>query len=225
MVDVADYFGNVATAVESTDDAHRLAEDFERGVCVTTTTATTTADASSISSTESVLLDDPAITARVMGELIERKEPVAVDFEGIALSRTGKLCLAQVAPKDGPVYLVDVTAMGRDAFGPGRFGELLESEAVLKLIFDCRGDSDALYHQYDVRMRHLYDVQVVYCIKNDQDTNAGRRGRYLLGLRKALADCPGLDHEAREALDVIKAEGTKLFAPELGGSYAVWEQR
>jgi exonuclease 3'-5' domain-containing protein 1 len=73
-------------------------------------------------------------------------------------------------------------------------------------------------------MQNLYDVQVVYCMKGDQD-NGGRRGRYLSGLRKALADCPGLDFEAREALDAIKRGGTQRFAPELGGSYAVWEER
>ena len=184
----------VEVEAATTDDAaaavHRLADDLERVVSVTTT-STTTAITTADTDTAVVLLDDHRSCARAMSELIERKEPVAVDFEGIALSRTGKLCLAQVAPKGGPVYLVDVTALGSDAFGAGRLGELLESTAVLKLIFDCRGDSDALYHQYGVRMRHLYDVQVVYCLKGDQDTNAGRRGRYLLGLRKALADCPG----------------------------------
>jgi exonuclease 3'-5' domain-containing protein 1 len=80
---------------------------------------------------------------------------------GIALSRTGKLCLAQVAPSGGPVYLVDVTALGHDAFGPGRFGELLESTKVLKLIFDCRGDSDALYHQYGVGLAVQVELNLV----------------------------------------------------------------
>lgn len=180
--------------------ADRLAEDLERvSVAIATTTSTTTdADATAnaegkkhlLRHPEVVLLDNHRACAEALGTLIDRQEPVAVDFEGIALSRTGKLCLAQVAPKGGPVYLVDVTTMGHDAFGHGRFRELLESTAVLKLIFDCRCDSDALYHQYGIRMRHLYDIQVVYCMKGDEE-NGGRRGRYLFGLRKALADCPG----------------------------------
>ena len=37
---------------------------------------------------------------------------------------------------------------------------MLQSTAVLKLIFDCRADSDALYHQFGVSMQHVYDVQV-----------------------------------------------------------------
>ena len=178
----------------------------------------------SVGCPEVVYLDTAEACAAAMGRMLERKEPVAVDFEGIALSRTGKLCLAQVAPRDGPVYLVDVAVMGAEAFEKGMLGALLESTEVLKLIFDCRNDSDALWHQYAVKLRHVYDVQVVYCLKGDQD-NGGRRGRYLSGLRRALWDCPGLHYEAREALDAVKAAGSKLFAPDRGGSYDVWEKR
>ena len=44
---------------------------------------------------------------------------------------------------------------------------------VLKPIFDCRGDSDALYHQYDVKLRNMYDVQVVFCLKRDEEAGGG----------------------------------------------------
>ena len=49
--------------------------------------------------------------------------------------------------------------MGARAFEEGRLRELLESTRVLKLVFDCRGDSDALYHQRSVKLRNVYDVQ------------------------------------------------------------------
>ena len=52
---------------------------------------------------EVILLDDPEKCADAMRALIAAGEPCAVDFEGIALSRTGALCLAQVAPPNGPV--------------------------------------------------------------------------------------------------------------------------
>jgi|AntAceMinimDraft_12_1070368.scaffolds.fasta_scaffold67851_1 hypothetical protein len=61
-------------------------------------------------------------------------------------------------------------------------------------------------------------------MKKDADAG-GSRGGHLLGLRRALADCPGLDDEVRRALDAVKKVGTELFAPELGGSYEVWEHR
>lgn len=169
-----DALGDALT--EDAYEADRLAEDLER---VSVSAATSAAFTIAVDATprarhqhEVIVLDTAEACARALGGLIARGDPVAVDFEGIALSRTGKLCLAQVAPRDGPVYLVDVTVMGSSAFTAGRFGELLASKAVLKLIFDCRSDSDALYHQYGVEMRNLYDVQVVYCLKGDQD-NAG----------------------------------------------------
>jgi exonuclease 3'-5' domain-containing protein 1 len=118
---------------------------------------------------EVILLDDPEKCADAMRALIAAGEPCAVDFEGIALSRTGALCLAQVAPPNGPVYLVDVARMGADAFKTGALGALLEAKHLLKLVFDCRGDADALFHQFGVRMRGVFDVQVAFCVKKDKD--------------------------------------------------------
>jgi exonuclease 3'-5' domain-containing protein 1 len=171
-----------------------------------------------------ILLDDPGSCADAMRELIARGEPCAVDFEGVALSRTGAISLAQVAPPNGPVYLVDVACMGAAAFDEGRLGELLGAKHPLKLVFDCRGDADALHHQFGVRMRGVFDVQVAFCLKKDVD-HGGKRGAYLMGLRKALKECPGLDDEARHELDAVKSAGASLFAPELGGSYDAWTKR
>lgn len=171
-----------------------------------------------------ILLDDPGSCADAMRELIARGEPCAVDFEGVALSRTGAISLAQVAPPNGPVYLVDVACMGAAAFDEGRLGELLGAKHSLKLVFDCRGDADALHHQFGVRMRGVFDVQVAFCLKKDKD-HGGKRGAYLMGLRKALKECPGLDDEARHELDAVKSAGASLFAPELGGSYDAWTKR
>ena len=173
---------------------------------------------------EVILLDDPEKCADAMRALIAAGEPCAVDFEGIALSRTGALCLAQVAPPNGPVYLVDVARMGADAFKTGALGALLEAKSLLKLVFDCRGDADALFHQFGVRMRGVFDVQVAFCVKKDKD-HKGKRSAYLMGLRKALKECPGLDDETRAALDEVKAKGAQLFAPELGGAYEAWTAR
>lgn len=148
-----------------------------------------------------------------MGALIDRAEPVAVDFEGIALSREGRLCLAQLVSADDsePVYLVDVVALGADAFGVGRLGELLSSETLVKLVFDCRSDREALRHQFGVALNQVYDIQVVYCMRCDEV--AGHRVGRLRGLRAALGDCPGLDSEARRKLE----EGRRLEDVHRGG--------
>ena len=170
-----------------------------------------------------LLLDDAAACAAHLGPLIAARDPVAVDFEGVALGRSGRLCLAQVASANGPTLLVDVCAMGAAAFRRGRLGELLEDARVLKLVFDCRSDSAALHHQFGVKMRGVYDVQVAYCLKRDEEE--GARVSTLQGLARALGECPGLDDASRAALEAVKEAGKALFAPERGGGYEVWERR
>jgi exonuclease 3'-5' domain-containing protein 1 len=180
----------------------------------------------SLSSSSHVLLIDSLKTcAEAMGVLIDRAEPVAVDFEGIALSREGRVCLAQIASTDEsePVYLVDIVALGADAFGVGRLGELLSSETLVKLIFDCRSDREALQHQFGVALNQVYDIQVVYCMRCDEV--AGHRVGRLRGLRAALGDCPGLDSEARRKLEETKDAGSKMFIEEDGESSDAWERR
>lgn len=91
------------------------------------------------------LLDDAAVCGIRIGALIAAGAPVAVDFEGVNLCRQGKLCLAQVATAAGQVFLLDVETLGESCFARGRLRELLESPAVVKIGYDCRADSDALW--------------------------------------------------------------------------------
>lgn len=101
---------------------------------------------------------------------------VAVDFEGANLCRDGELYLAQLAAVDGPVVLVDVVRLKQTAFDEGGLKALLESEDVLKLIFDGRADSDALYHLHQTRLTNVYDLQVLCARHLDQATGSSSRG-------------------------------------------------
>jgi hypothetical protein len=47
---------------------------------------------------EATLLDTPLECAKALGALIDAAAPVAVDFEGISLSRTGKLWRVLITP-------------------------------------------------------------------------------------------------------------------------------
>eukprot|EP00667_Euglena_gracilis_P018427 EG_transcript_19557 len=58
------------------------------------------------------------------------------------------------------VYLIDVLVLKRAAFGQG-MKELLEDPEFPKVMFDCRQDSDALFHQYGVRLCGVWDLQIV----------------------------------------------------------------
>ncbi|CDF41063.1 unnamed protein product [Chondrus crispus] len=94
---------------------------------------------------------------------LSRFDRVAVDCEGVALSRKGKLCLVQVASVDG-IFFFDVVdeKHGRQIFEEGGLRRLLENDRVSKVMHDCRHDSDALFHQFGVRLGPVVDTQVVF---------------------------------------------------------------
>ena len=83
--------------------------------------------------------------------------------EGLNLSREGKLCVIQVAtPKH--VFVIDVCAFPADdpdLRGALKSGlEFLQDPTILKVMFDPRTDSDALYHQIGVTLNAVLDVQL-----------------------------------------------------------------
>eukprot|EP01062_Namystynia_karyoxenos_P045691 TRINITY_DN3399_c0_g1_i2.p2 TRINITY_DN3399_c0_g1~~TRINITY_DN3399_c0_g1_i2.p2 ORF type:complete len:265 (+),score=70.38 TRINITY_DN3399_c0_g1_i2:81-797(+) len=169
-----------------------------------------------------VLIDSVHVCRDVVGRLIDEGCPIAVDFEGVDLCRHGELCVVQLYARGGPVWLIDIHVLGEDAFGRGRLRELLESDAVPKVTYDCRADADALWHLHRVRIsgRSLTDVQVLFVRKE-----MGRRSNYVLGLKKALAAYDGMPVQERRRAAVVKDQGSSLFAPDLGGTYEVWKQR
>lgn len=51
-------------------------------------------------------------------KFLQKQQLIALDCEGVGLSREGKLCLAQIAT-DNVVFLVDVLALGDKTFSLG----------------------------------------------------------------------------------------------------------
>lgn len=68
---------------------------------------------------------------------LSKLEVIAVDCEGVNLSREGELCLVQIGT-ESKVYLVDVLEHGRALFEEGGLRALLESAKVRKVLHDCR---------------------------------------------------------------------------------------
>lgn len=59
-----------------------------------------------------------------IGEFEGEKE-LSLDCEGMALSRTGQLCILQIAT-GARVYVFDVHVLGKELFNTGWFGYLFE---------------------------------------------------------------------------------------------------
>mmetsp|Transcript_57433 Transcript_57433/g.134476 ORF Transcript_57433/g.134476 Transcript_57433/m.134476 type:complete len:255 (+) Transcript_57433:50-814(+) len=161
------------------------------------------------------LVDTEEHCRQVCQDVLQQDE-VAVDIEGVDLSRHGEICVMQIAKRTGPVFLIDITTLGETAFSFG-LRDVLESEQLAKLFFDCTCDADALYHLWHVLPRHVLDMQVLH------EKATGNRNDRVRGLAKVLPQFlhpSGLEEAGR-----VKEAGLALFAPEKGGSYEVWKTR
>jgi exonuclease 3'-5' domain-containing protein 1 len=151
----------------------------------------------------------------ICSELLEYSE-IALDMEGIELGRDGEACLLQIASRDDRVFIFDLVALGFDAFSCG-LKEVLETESVAKLVYDCRCDVDALYFQFKVLVRHILDMQVLWHHKSRDS------GKFLQSMKKVLKEILPPEQLAR-AQD-IKDRGNKLYDPRGGGCFNVWKAR
>lgn len=150
---------------------------------------------------------------------------IFIDLEGVQLSRKGTISILQlyIHPHDH-TYLVDVHQLQEKAFSiEGKKGnslrKMLECKDTVKVIFDVRNDSDALYHLFKIRLAGVQDLQLMEI--------AGRSGRrnYLNGLFRCVdRDCP-LPYPRKQQWKESKELGAKRFRPEEGGSYEVFNDR
>ncbi|CAF3625678.1 unnamed protein product [Fusarium graminearum] len=97
--------------------------------------------------------------------------------------------------------------------------DILECDNITKVFFDVRNDSDALYGSYQIKLAGIHDLQLM-----ELATRSFSR-RCVNGLSKCIErDAP---LSVRERLDWvrIKEAGVRLFAPEKGGAYEVFNER
>jgi len=100
----------------------------------------------------------------------ERNTLLAVDCEGASLSRKGALTIIIVATEE-EVYIFDVLKLGQVVFSSG-LGEILADKSREKLTFDCRQDSDALWHQFEVKLSGVLDLQLLEVIYRRENRTA-----------------------------------------------------
>lgn len=148
------------------------------------------------------------------------EDTLALDIEGVALSRFGEICIVQVATRSGQVFLFDVTVLGKEVFNDS-LQRVLEAEAIRKLLWDCRSDADALKHVHGVSLKNILDIQILYAKKFA--TGPDGRAHSLCRYEHALQAVVSSADQTRAA--EIKKRGKAMFAPEAGGTYEVWKRR
>jgi exonuclease 3'-5' domain-containing protein 1 len=154
------------------------------------------------------------------------KPSIYIDLEGINLSRTGTISIIQMLVEPtNKTYFIDVHILGNLAFmtkNDAGFSlkTVLEDPNVLKGVFDVRNDSDALFSLFSVRVAGMIDIQVL-----ELASRRGRDRKYVSGLAKCIEYDSGLSYQNKIRFKQTKDYGSKLFGPEKGGSYEVWNER
>ncbi len=114
-------------------------------------------------SNDSQLIDNELALNDAISEINQYKQTsnnlLSVDCEGVSLSRKGELTILSIATRE-KAYLFDVLKIGKDIFRGG-LQEILEDSTQEKLMFDCRQDSDALWHQFNVKLAGVLDLQLL----------------------------------------------------------------
>ncbi|XP_010071849.1 PREDICTED: exonuclease 3'-5' domain-containing protein 1, partial [Pterocles gutturalis] len=83
---------------------------------------------------------------------------VSVAGQGVDLCRHGKLSWLAIVTRRH-IFLFDIFLLGPQAFKNG-LQMVLEDKNILKVMHDCRGISDCLFHQYGVILFNVFDTQV-----------------------------------------------------------------
>ena len=151
-----------------------------------------------------------------------------LDLEGVNLGRHGTLSIIQlfVHPLNH-VYLIDIHVLGSTAFSTpssttGRtLKSILESADVPKVFFDVRHDSDALFSHFNIHLAGVQDIQLM-----ENAARRSRRRQFVNSLATCIKqDVTSMTRAQKSRWESVKDTGKKLFAPEQGGSYQVWNER
>ncbi|KAI1906044.1 hypothetical protein LOZ65_006895 [Ophidiomyces ophidiicola] len=148
-----------------------------------------------------------------------------LDLEGVDLSRNGTVSILQIfVLPENRTYLIDIHILGKKAFlTPGSNGDtlkdILESSDIPKVFFDVRNDSDALYSHFDIHLSGVEDIQLM-----ELATRTFSR-RCVNGLSRCIERDGKLSFSEVRIWKSAKDKARKMFAPEHGGSYEVFNKR
>lgn len=130
-----------------------------------------------------IIVNRAAQAVALVDQFLKAGEPVALDVEGVNISRTGMLCTIQVATRS-MAFLFDCTIPRLvESLAP-----LLQSDKILKISHDPREDSSNLYYEYGIMYRHVIDTQIALRKFEIQQNREPRD----IGLQNALKQCLGI---------------------------------
>ncbi|OGE46844.1 hypothetical protein PENARI_c100G04175 [Penicillium arizonense] len=173
---------------------------------------------------DSVSLLQSVIDAAVIG-LRTDVPSLFIDLEGIQLGRHGSISIMSLyVPSRKTVYLIDIYRLENEAFSTVNSDKkslkfILESPVILKVLFDVRHDSDALFSLYGISLDGIRDVQLM-----ELGTRKGPKD-FLAGLDKCVEKDSTISATEKKAWGLTKGNTRRLFDPAFGGRYDIFNER
>jgi len=149
---------------------------------------------------------------------------ISLDLEGVHLSKHGPISLLHMY--DGKAtFIFDVLQLKDFLFKEDSFIRvLLTSTVVTKVMFDCRKDCEALYHQFGVKLDNVIDVQmaeIMYRYKLIKEVP-----KYFIGLTSAVEQYNILKGtESFEIYSGVRTTAIGKYSPVRGGRMEIWGDR
>jgi exonuclease 3'-5' domain-containing protein 1 len=177
---------------------------------------------------ETVVVDSVSLVQSVIDAVMELRTDIPslfIDLEGVDLGRHGSISIMSLyLPSNKRVYLIDIYGLKTEAFSTvnsdGKsIKAILESSVILKVLFDVRHDSDALFSHYGISVDGIRDVQLM-----ELGTREGAKD-YLAGLDRCVEKDSTISATEKKAWGLIKGNGRRLFDPTLGGRYETFNER
>lgn len=93
-----------------------------------------------------------------------KKNIIGLKFYGNSICRFGEISLISMKTNDC-TYLFDFLAISNEEEDTrkkfmGLLGQYLTNDHVKKIFHDCRFVSDILYHQYNINLSNVFDIDV-----------------------------------------------------------------
>ncbi|KFY38158.1 hypothetical protein V495_06718 [Pseudogymnoascus sp. VKM F-4514 (FW-929)] len=155
-----------------------------------------------------------------------------INLEGIALGRHGCISILTlyIAPTK-ETYLIDIHVLKEAAFSTTTASgtslkTILESPTIPKVVFDIRNDSDALFNLFQVSVDGIKDIQVMGCVtrRGENRFNADIVECIEKESPVSFAKHPN-SFEKKRTWRFAKEDGQRLFAPEKGGRFEIFNER
>lgn len=100
-----------------------------------------------------------------LGEEIKKETIIGVDLKGVKLGRRGQITYLAIA-WPGSIACMDIEQLSGI---PSWTKDILENIKVTKVMHDCRGDTENLYYQYDIKLCGVFDTTVANLVNKKID--------------------------------------------------------